>query len=322
MELIWKIIRGKFVDDFQLPVTTVLDPYFDKQIHLLEDSFGAATKYLELMTIIRDYFNGNPQAFLEHRRSVKDKILNEILGSEAYKAMLADKSPLEDYKPLVGSRELYTEEQDGGVFISYDMVKANFQALRYVDPSIVRDCETWEEYVSKFTDIPYIAAAKQVRQEVLGKLNGKRLAAIEKFISSKFGKIMDDHLYLEPFSIKTDEVIFKFNGWPKKYDGQDIVKEFEKFPVRDEEFEGFKFRVNKFRLHMRVFKRAFSDKRIVVYEKEDYLNAHRRILKAVPAIYYPQVYKLLNGMKIDDSDLVFTHDHELCKFMYPIEPLK
>ena len=317
MELIWKQIRGKFVDDFQLPITTLEDPYFDKQIHLLEDSFGAATKYLELMTIIRDYFNGNPQAFLEHRRSVKDKILSEILASEGYKAMLADKSPLEDYTPLVGARELYTEEQDGGMFVSFDMVKANFQALRYVDPSIVRDCETWEEYVSKFTDIPYIAAAKQVRQEVLGKLNGKRLAAIERRIANEFAKEFKDRLGIygfSLFSIKTDEIIFKFDG---------SEKQFESFKVLDQEFQGFKFRANKFRLHMRVFKRALSDKRIVVYEKEDYLNARRRILKAVPAIYYPQVYKLLNGMKINESeDLIFSHEHELCMFKYPIEPLK
>lgn len=315
MELIWKQLRGRFIEDFQLPLTTVEDPYFDKQIHLLEDSFGAATKYLELMCTIRDYFNGNPQAFLEHRRSVKDKILSEILASEGYKAMLADKSPLEDYTPLVGARELYTEEQDGGMFISFDMVKANFQALRYVDPSIVRDCETWEEYVSKFTDIPYIAAAKQVRQEVLGKLNGKRLAAIERRIANDFAKVLVERYgdKFTLFSIKTDEIIMKFNG---------KEKEFEKFEINNEEFQGFKFRANKFKLNMRVFKRAFSEKRIVVYEKEDYLNAHRRILKAVPATYYPQVYKLLNGMKINDCDLVFAHDHELAKFMYPIEPLK
>jgi hypothetical protein len=72
---------------------------------------------------------------------------------------------------------------------------------------------------------------------------------------------------------------------------------------------------------MRVFRRAFSDKRLVVYEKEDYLNARRRILKAVPATYYPQVYKLLNGMELSDSDLVFYYDHELAKFMYPLELL-
>ena len=316
MELIWKQVRGRFVDDFQLPITTVLDPYFDRQIHLLEDSFGAATKYLELMTTIRDFFNGNPQAFLEHRRSVKDKILNEILASDAYKAMLADKSPLEDYTPLVGARELYTEEQDGGMFISFDMVKANFQALRYVDPSIMRDCETWEEYVSKFTDIEYLAHAKQIRQEVLGKLNGKRLAAIERRIANDFAKVLIERYgdKFTLFSIKTDEIILKFNG---------KEKEFEKFELANEEFQGFKFRANKFKLHMRVFKRALSDKRIVVYEKEDYLNARRRILKAVPAIYYPQVYKLLNGMKIDaQSDLIFSHEHELCMFKYPLELMK
>jgi len=315
MELIWKQLRGRFAEDYSIPVTAIIDPYFDKQIHLLEDSFGAATKYLELLEIIKKEFNGNPQAFLEHRRSVKDKILNEILSSDAYKAMLADKSPLEDYKPLVGSRELYTEEQDGCMFISLDLIKANFQALRYIDPSIVRDCETWEEYVSKFTDIPYIAAAKQVRQEVLGKLNGKRLAAIERRIANEFAKVLVER-YGEKFtlfSIKTDEIILKFNG---------KEKEFEKFELNNEEFQGFKFRANKFKLYKRVFKRALSEKRIVVYEKEDYLNDRRRILKAVPATYYPQVYKLLNGMKINDSDLVFAYDHELAKFMYPIELVK
>ena len=322
MEAILKSFRGVFINDLQLPITSVEDPYFDERIKMLEGEFHAQLKYLLLMETVRDKFDGNLQKFLEHRHSVKDQILSHILNSEGYKAMLADKSPLEDCKLIVGSNELYTEEQDGCCFVSYDMIKANFQALRYVDPSIVFDCDTWEEFVARFTDVEYLASAKQVRQEVLGKLNGKRLAAIEKFISNKFGKIMDDHLFLEPFSIKTDEVIFKFNGWPKKYDGQDIVKEFEKFPVRDEEFEGFKFRVNKFRLHMRTFKRAFSDKRIFVYEKEDFLNGHRRNLKCVPATYYPQVYKLLNGMEISDSDLVFSSDHELCKYMKPLELVK
>lgn len=319
MELIVKQFRGRFIDDNQLPITVVEDPYFDERIKMLEGEFHAQLKYLSLMETVRDNFGSNMQKFLEHRHSVKDQILSHILNSDGYKAMLADKSPLEDYKPIVGSNELYTEQQDGGLFISYDMIKANFQALRYVDPSIVRDCDTWEEFVACFTDVKYLASAKQIRQEVLGKLNGKRLAAIEKFISNKFGKIMDDHLFLEPFSIKTDEVIFKFNGWPKKYDGQDIVKEFEKFPVRDEEFEGFKFRVSKFKLNMRTFKRPFSDKCLNVFEKEDFLNGHRRTLKCVPATYYPQVYKLLNGIEISDSDLVFSSDHELCKYMKPLE---
>jgi hypothetical protein len=229
--------------------------------------------------------------------------------------MLADKSPLEDCKLIVGSNELYTEEQDGCCFVSYDMIKANFQALRYVDPSIVFDCDTWEEFVARFSDVEYLASAKQVRQEVLGKLNGKRLAAIEKYHSNEFAKKLRECYgdWLTPFSIKTDEIILKFNG---------SEKEFERLNVKNEEFNGFKFRVNKFKLNMRTFKRAFSDKRINIFEKEDFLDGHRRNLKCVPATYYPQVYKLLNGMEISDSDLVFTSDHELCKYMKPLELVK
>jgi hypothetical protein len=226
--------------------------------------------------------------------------------------MLADKSPLDNYKPIVASRELYTEDQDGGLFISYDMIKANFQALRYIDPSIVLDCGTWEEFVSRFTDIELLSSAKQVRQEVLGKLNGKRLSAIEKRFSNEFAKVLMERLgdKFTLFSIKTDEIIIKFNG---------TEKEFDKVKVENEEFNGFKFRANKFKLHLREFRRASSEKLIKIYQKEDFLDAHKRTLKCLPATYYPQVYKLLNGMKINDSDRVFNYDHELCQFKYPIE---
>lgn len=315
MDLLLKQFRGRFVDDNQLPMTVVEDPYFDERIKMLEGEFHAQLKYLSLMETVRDNFGGNMQKFLEHRHSVKDQILSHILNSEGYKAMLADKSPLEDCKLVVGANELYTEQQDGGLFLSFDMIKANFQALRYVDPSIVFDCDTWEEFVARFSDVEYLASAKQVRQEVLGKLNGKRLAAIEKYHSNDFAKKLRECYgdWLTPFSIKTDEIILKFNG---------SEKEFERLNVQNEEFNGFKFRVNKFKLNMRTFKRAFSDKRINIFEKEDFLDGHRRNLKCVPATYYPQVYKLLNGMEISDSDLVFTSDHELCKYMKPLELVK
>ena len=103
MELLVKQFRGRFIDDNQLPVTTVEDPYFDERIKMLEGEFSANTKYHSLMEIIKERFDGNMQKFLEHRHSVKDQILSHILNSEGYKAMLADKSPLEDCKLVVGA---------------------------------------------------------------------------------------------------------------------------------------------------------------------------------------------------------------------------
>lgn len=317
--LITKQLRSKFVKDYQLPIQVVQSPYFEQHIKLLEDSHGANTKYLILLETIRDRFDDNMQKFLEYRHSIEDQILSYILNSEAYKEFNGDKSTIPSETPIVGSPELYTKEQCNHFFVSYDMIKANFQALRYANPAIVKDCETYEQFIEKFTDIDYFKYAKQLRQVLFGKLNGKRLAAIEKYITNKFGKIMDDHVYLKPFSIKTDEVIFKFCGWPQKYEGQDIEKEFEKFPVRNEEFQGFKFRVNKFKLLSQDFKHATSDRLLTAYIKEDYLNGHRRSLHCVPDTYYPQVYKLLNGMKIEAHDRVFYYEHELAEFLNPLE---
>lgn len=307
-----KQLRSKFVRDNQLPIQVVQSPYFENTIELLEDDCGAQTKYVELLHLVTEKFDGSVGKFFEYRNKVANDILSYIENSEAYKEFLADKTILDDYTPIVANRELYTQEQSGHCFISYDMIKANFQALRYANPAIVKDCDTYEEFVGKFTDIDYFAHAKQLRQETFGKLNGKRTAAIEKRVSNEFAKEYSQRLGIygfELFSIKTDEIIFKFNG---------TEEQFKSFKASDVEFGGFKFRVNQFKLTHQKFKRHTSESKIVAFIKED-LKTNRRSLHCVPDTYYPQVYKLLNGIKIDDCDLVFYFDHELSKFLYPLE---
>lgn len=312
MENVIKQLRGVFIRDLSLPLSIVEDPYFTERIHLLENEFEAETKYNNLLETIEKDFNGNLQLFLEYRHSVKDNILNSILNCEEYKKVISDNKQTFIYEPICGSKELYTEEQNGNLFISYDMIKANFQALKYINPIIVNNCETWEDFVKQFTNNNHIISSKLIRQEILGKLNAKRLAAIEKKTSNDFAKYLMENLgdNFELFSIKTDEIIIKFNG---------NENDFENLTVIEENFDGFKFRGNKFKLHLKLFKRGASDKNIKVFEKEDYINAHKRILKCVPATYYPQVYKLLNGMEITPSDLKFRYEHELCSFDYPLE---
>jgi hypothetical protein len=313
--LLLKQFRSKFVKDFNLPIQVVQSPYFDEHITLLEDDCGAKTKYLTLLETVRDKFDGNMQKFLEYRHNIEDQILAYILNSEAYKAFNGAKSEIASETPIVGSPELYTKEQCNCFFVSYDMIKANFQALNYADPAIVKDCDTYEEFIEKFTDIEYFKHAKQLRQMLFGKLNGKRTSAIEKLISNKFAKKLaerfDDKMKL--YSIKTDEIILKFLG---------TEEEFKKLAVTNEEFMGFRFRVNKFKLMSQDFKRGVSDRIVTAYIKEDYLNGRKHTLHCVPDTYYPQVYKLLNGMEITPSDLVFYYDHELAKFMYPLELIK
>ena len=313
-----KQLRARFVSDMNIPIQVLQSPYFEDRLELLEEEYRAKTSYDELMSLIYERFEGKPTNFLEYYHQVRDDIITKVTNSEAYKEFISDNKFVKNFTPICGNRNLYTNEQNGCMFFSYDMKKANFQTLKYANPAIVFDTDTYEDFIGKFTDLDYIKKSKYTRQVIFGKMNPKRTMNLEKWITNEFcGSLFSllTHTKLEYFSLNADEIIFKFNG---------TEEEFEKLEIEATKvFEGVVFKGSKFKLYARQFKLATSSSILTVYEKEDYLNAHKRILKGVPATYYPQVYKLLNGMEIKpQGDLIFYYEHELCKFLNPLKLIK
>lgn len=313
-----KHLRTRFVSDYNLPIQVLQSPYFEDRLELLEEEYGAKTSYDNLLELIDSRFDGNSNKFLEYYHQVRDTIITTILNSEAYKDFISNDKFVKNVKPICSNRNLYTNEQDGCMFISYDMKKANFQTLKYANPAIVYDTDTYEKFIGKFTDLDYIKHSKYTRQVIFGKLNPKRTMNLEKWITNEFAKTLNDlsiMKHCELFSLNADEIILKWNGAEEEFEKADIVPSIV--------FEGVEYKASKFKLHSRHFKLATSSSILTVYEKEDYLNAHKRILKGVPATYMPQVYKLLGGMEINpQSDLIFYYEHELCQFLNPLELIK
>lgn len=329
-----KHLRTRFVSDYNLPIQVLQSPYFEDRLELLEEEYGAKTSYNELMSLIDERFEGNPNKFLEYYHQVRDNIITNVTNSDAYKDFISNDKFIKNFTPICGNRNLYTNEQDGCMFISYDMKKANFQTLRYANPAIVHDADTYENFIGKFTDLDYIKNSKYTRQVIFGKMNPKRTMSLEKWITNEFAKSIvsstngiinifakgysRDYVMIEKltlFSLNSDEIIFKWNGTEEEFDEIEVIP----YVI----FEGVEFKASKFKLHARQFKLATSSSILTVYEKEDYLNAHKRILKGVPATYMPQVYKLLGGMEINpQSDLIFYYEHELCQFLNPLELIK
>ena len=312
-----KHLRTRFVSDYNLPIQVIASPYFEDRLKLLEEEYGAKTSYNNLLELIDSRFDGDSNKFLEYYHQVRDTIITTILNSESYKEFISNDKFVKNVKPICSNRNLYTNEQDGCMFISYDMKKANFQTLRYANPAIVYDADTYETFIGIFTDLDYIKHSKYTRQVIFGKLNPKRTMNLEKWITNEFAKTLNDlsiMKHCELFSLNADEIILKWNGSEEEFEKADIVPSIV--------FEGVEFKASKFKLHSRQFKLATSSSILTVYEKEDYLNAHKRILKGVPATYMPQVYKLLGVMEIKPSDLVFYYEHELCQFLNPLELIK
>jgi hypothetical protein len=81
---------------------------------------------------------------------------------------------------------------------------------------------------------------------------------------------------------------------------------------------GLNLRMEFFKLVMYQFKTYSSDKLMSVFVKEH--SDGKKTYKCANEIYFPQTYKLINGMEINDDDLVFYYDkRELSKFLHPLE---
>ncbi len=91
------------------------------------------------------------------------------------------------------------------------MKKANFSALREYRDDIFGGSDTWEEFISRFTDNKHIINSKYIRQVIMGNLNPKRQTAYEKVLMDKLltdilhAKIIDKE---NVAAFLADEIIF------------------------------------------------------------------------------------------------------------------
>ena len=305
-------LRKIFIKEYNLPISVAESPYFEESLELFEKDFMAKTKYDRFVSMIEDRFHGNDNAFMEYRNTLLNKMIESIESSEDYQEFNKGKFPYSDEKHIVGNVEIYTKEQSDNLFISYDMNKANFQALKYVNANIVNNSKSYDEFISQFTDIECFKEQDYFRQIAFGKLNPKRIISVQKHICNNFARRLEDFFggKFSVFSIKNDEVILKYNG-----NSESVFNDTQL--TNEHDYDGVTFKVNKFKLEHIDFKRANTGKVVTAFIKR-YPNGNKTY-HSIPLNYFKQVYKLINGIPLCENDMVFYYEHDLVKFINPLE---
>lgn len=315
-----KQLRKRFISDKNLPIQVIQNPFFEERLDLFERKFEARTKYDKLLNRINRKYDGNASKFLEAYNSIRDKIVTECSTSQAFQDFNAeDMSKYALPSDIVGNVNLYTQQntdEDDNFYVSFDLKKANFQALKFANPDIVFNADTYIDFIEHFTKSEYVKTSKYTRQVIFGKMNPKRTMTVEKFLIYKVYQLIADAIKVwgKPFSMNSDEIIYKLNK--KLFDDLDIttISNLEKII---KETLNLDVRVIKFRLHYHKFNLATSKATLNVFEKDCFYPMSADYM-CVPTIYAPQVYKMLTKQKINDDDLVFYHEHELVRFLNPL----
>lgn len=302
-------LKQRFCTDCNIPINIFQEPYFFNRILLYDKFYDTKVKWARFATELKKY--KCEQDYFEDYNRIKDEAINVIKSSEAYQRFNdEDMNKFAITHKNLPSKDIYHPSNDGKTFISIDMTKANFSALRHysecMSQSMFAGASTWEDFISLFTDNQHIIASKYIRQVILGNCNPKRHITYEKYLMDMIlTKLLEDCVLLE-------DVVF--------FSNDEIIVDVS--DLNSYELHIFKNAVKKclkgiyFPLKIEVFtlkKINGTDG----YCKFIYTNfALTNIkFKCLDSLYLPFVIRKFNNEEVTESDKVFYHNGLLAKFV-------
>lgn len=178
-------LKERFIRDKSLLIKFYDEPFFTEKLHLLEKQFNAYTLWEGYLKMLEKY--DSEDDYFRYYNQLKDQILTTVQNAEGFKRLTADNT-LDTHIQNVGfrSEHIFHGDNIGKTFLSVDMRRANFNALRRYDASIFNGAETWEDFVRQFTDEEYIIQSKYIREAIFGFCNPNKTQKMMKKLMDGF----------------------------------------------------------------------------------------------------------------------------------------
>lgn len=299
-------LKERFVRDYKIPIRLYTEPYFTDRIALYDKQFSTLTKWMEFLNMLGNY--DNEEEYFSVYNKVKDDAINFIKSTDAYNEFNSiDMNQFAVTHKNLPGKDIYHADNIGKDFISIDMKKANFSSMRYYNPKIFDNANTWEEFLSKFTDNQHIINSKYIREVILGNCNPKRHITYEKYLMDCFlTKLIQSGLPLNSIIFfSNDEIIIdisKYHLSDKVMVNINALLSISPVPFKKEKF------------YLKGIKRTDTNE-IIGYIR--CIDDGTVDFKCLNNITYPFVLRKINNECIIESDVIFEYEGILSKFIKP-----
>ena len=296
-------LKKRFCKDCNLPINLFDEPYFTQRLKALDVQFDCVKKFDTFCADLEKY--DTEQEYFEYYNTVKDSVINMIKDNTEYMKFLND--DFADVRVVtknitLGNKNLYIEGNQDKTFISIDMKKANFSALRHYSPAIFKNVETWEQYIGFFTPSEHIRNSKYIRQVILGACNPKRQITYERYLMTMLYLHIKSELdgKVSFYSLGNDEIIISVAG--TSVSAKEIKAAIATCPQKIGELVRFEM---------------FDLQKVGDYGwmKVIYDEPERVEFKTINADIYHQIVKHYWNMPITENDLVFRYNGVLARFL-------
>lgn len=315
-----KELCKRFVDDTRLPIPAVntadrLQYYLD----LYQKDYNAMTLYENMCDEIDIDYGGDQYAFMQAFYDARKKMIDDIQENPKYKEFINyDMSVygICDELKNIPKGDIYNATNVGKWFISVDLKKANFQAMKYFSKELVLNEDSYDGYVSRYTTSEYMVTSKHTRQIVFGQTNPGRQITIEKHLMSKlYENLSYDRECIKVVRFNNDEIVFEIlnvNNCGNAFDQCNYLSSISEIFSKSVEDACSKTSIEAsttmFQLKAMCLHSLKTDK----FRRLNYLlfttNDLDMKFKSVPLVYNSIIYKLFNGMALTKDDYYFRYE--------------
>ena len=299
-------LKKRFTKDCNLPIAIFDNPYFYERLSALDFLENSLAKFDVFCQELEPY--ACEQDYFEQYNLIKDSIITDLKENTQFKILNLTQF---DFKSEYSRRNVYVEDNDGLIFVSLDMKKANFSALHHWSPSIFNGCHTWEEFIGQYTDKQHIINSKYIRQVIMGACNTKKQIQYERYLM--FGLLQDITPYIsgsfDVFSLGEDEIILQPKKKIKTEEDIEKLEQVINCALNDSSIKEY-IRVTTFLLEK--IKGTDGWVKYIIH------NSKIIEFKCLNSEIYHQVVKHYFRYEINENDLVFYHNGLLAKFLEPI----
>lgn len=298
-------LKERFCKDCNIPLKLFKEPYFTDRLQLYDSYYNTLDKWNIFVRELEKY--KCEQYYLEEYNRVKDAAINDMKLSDGYNRFNEEDMGKYSvkYKDLP-SKDIYKPSNIGKLFISIDMRKANFSALKFYDKSIFSNADTWEEFVGRYTENKHIVNSKYIRQVILGNCNPKRQVTYEKYLMGLVLEVLIDELGYSASDIaffSNDEIVIDMGKYEDCINKQKILE-----MVVNVRFN-IPFRIELFYLHKITGTDGYYKELVKNIIEKEYE------FKCLNNYMMPFVFRKFNSEDITENDRVFYHEGLLSKFI-------
>lgn len=307
MEITAKM-KERFCKDCGIPIRLFEEPYFMDRLKLYDRFYNTFAKWDRFIKEMEKY--PSEQVYFEEYNAVKDAAISCIKESPAYERFNTEdmNKYVVTHKELPG-KDIFKPSNHGKAFISIDMCKANFSALRVYDKGLFRLMPSWETFIGGFTTNQHIINSKYIRQVILGNCNPKRHITYEKYIMDGILTTLIEEYVSEDTVVffSNDEIVIDVTD-------MDGFEYNDRMTLRNEIESGLSdspvsLKVELFSLYKIGGTNGYYKKILNPDFKE------KIEFKCLDSLMFPFVLRKFQGEEVTENDRVFIHEGMLAKLI-------